>query len=251
MRIYLKVFFVVLLILAFNFLLAKLHWTLPATDEKIMEIFFSLFGVIYAIIVGFAMYIVLDDYNEIKHYIHAEVNELQDLRDYLMWVDNQPKILQEIREKIKTYVEFIIFKDWPYMSKAQNADMDTPPEVYDLMKSINKIKPSNDSDVAALTRLIESIASLNNYRTDRLLSSHERLPGLIKHLIFILSLFIVFTFSLIPVSTFWVNMGLNALNSFGIAFIYFVIIDLDYPFSGVWCIKNEPYQQLLKRVESI
>lgn len=249
MKIYLKTILVVIVVSTLNFALVQCHWSVK--DQNILEIFFALFGVLYAIIMGFAIYVVLNDYNEIRRYIHAEVNELQDLRDYLMWVDNQEDVVKEIKEKIKGYIRFIVGHDWPVMEKGSKIDpddMDTPVEVYELMKSVNKIKPTNESDVSALNRLIETIASLNNYRTDRLISSQEKLPPLIKHIIVMLSLFLMLTFTLIPVESFRVNMLLNSLNTFGIALIYFVIEDLDYPFGGVWVISSDPYQKLLQRL---
>lgn len=247
MIVYLKTLVAVACILTLNYFLAV--YQTFTIEKEVLNVFFGLFGVIYAIIIGFAIYLVLDDYNEVKSYIYAEVNELQDFRDYLMYVDNQDDLVQEIRTKIKQYVQAVVQKEWPAMAKNKDIDMDTPPEIYAIMKSINKIKPTNQSDITALERLIQSIGNITTYRTDRLLASHTKLPALVQHIIFILSLFIVVIFTLIPISNFWVNMGLNALNTFGIALIYFVIIDLNDPFAGVWCISPKPFEDLLKRFE--
>ncbi len=244
MRVYVKTLFVVSLMVLFNYFLA-FHQVLTI-PEHVLNTFFNLFGVLYAIIIGFAIYLVLDDYEEIKHYMQDEVNEIQDLRDYLMYVDNQEDLVKEIRGKIKVYVEMIVKKDWPAMCGSKKINMDTPPEAYDIMKSINKIRVTDPSDSIALEKLMECLAKATDYRSDRLIASRERLPALIRHVIVILSLFLVITFSFIPIQDLRINLGLNALNSFGISLIYFVITDLDYPFGGVWRITSEEFEDLSK-----
>lgn len=247
MKVYLKTFLAMACILVLNYLLT-LHPAF-AIESNLLEIFFNLFGMIYAIIVGFAIYVVLNNYNEIRYYMSNEVNELQCLRDYLMYVDNQDDVKKEIKGKIKLYVESVVYKEWPAMIKSQKIDLDTPRELYDLMTAVNKIQPANASDNMALEKLIGSVSAITVHRTNRLSASLEKLPPLIRHLIFTLSMFIVVAFAFIPASNFWVNMGLNALNSFGIAFIYFVILDLDYPFGGVWCITPESFAELIPKLE--
>lgn len=245
MKVYIKTILVTLVVTAINYWLI-LH-PIASIDTNSLEIFLNLFGVIYAIIVGFAILVVLNNYNEIRLCMNAEINELQDLRDYLMYVDNQDEVKKEIETQIQEYAKYVIEKEWPAMSHYQTIDFDTPSHVYAMMTSINKIKPGNPSDVAALERLINSIAAITTCRTNRLTASVDRLPHLLCHLIVLLSAVLIFSFTMIPIKEIWLNVLLNAVNSFGIALIYFVIIDLDYPFEGVWSIKPEPFHALLKR----
>jgi len=247
MSVYLKTLCVVICILAFNYALT-LHPGIPLSFG-LLEVFFNIFGVLYAIIVGFVIYLVLDNYNDIKSYIDSEINEIQDLRDYLIYVDEQEELKKEIKAKIKKYLDFVIHEEWPAMESYKKIDMDTPPIIYEIMVAINKIKVNNPSDQVALEKLIGSVAGITTYRTNRLSASLERLPMLMRHLIAILSAFIVLSFTLIPIENFWVNMGLNAISGFGISLIYFIIEDLDYPFGGVWSIKPEAFEELMKKLD--
>ncbi len=248
MKVYLKTIFVVILILILNYFLTL--YPLVTIKIETLEIFFNLFGVIYAIIVGFAIYVVLNNYNEIKQYMNCEINELQDLRDYLLYVDEQEEVKKTILEKIKQYAQSVVQKEWVAMSEYKEVDFDTPPEIYEIIKNVNKIKPANESDSIALSRLIETLSHITTYRTNRLTASVDKLPSLLKHLILMLSGVIVFAFTMLPMENIWVNMSLNAVNAFGIALIYFVILDLDYPFSGVWSLQPKPFEDFLKRLES-
>ena len=245
MGVYIKTILVVIAILGFNYLL--ILYPFANIDTNILEVFFSLFGVLYAIIIGFAIYVVLDNYNQVKQCMGKEINELQDLRDYLMYVDDQDEVKEKILKDINAYVQSVISKEWPAMISCQDVDSDTPAEIYAIAQNINTIKTNNPSDSIALERLINSLSAVTTYRTERLVASIEKLPALLRHVIFILSLFIIMVFMLIPITSVWLNMGLNALNSFGIVLIYFVIMDLDYPFGGVWSIRPNPYEKFLQK----
>ena len=248
MRIYFKTFFIVACVMAVTYVLSACvcckQFVIPGNA---LNIFFGLFGVLYAIIIGFAIFEVLNNYNEIKEFMNSEVNELQDLRDYLMYVDGQDEVKQEIGQHIKKYAQAVVNKEWPAMCSYKKLDIDTPEEMYDVMKSVNKIKPANDSDVMALEKLIDTIGTVTTHRTNRITASVEKLPSLLVQLIFILSAFMIVIFALIPIDALIVKMALTAINTFGIAFIYFVIKDLDYPFGGIWSIKPEPFKSFIAR----
>ncbi len=214
-------------------------------EVGILEVFFGVFGVIYAIVAGFIILALLENYNAIKAHIWAEVNALQDLRDYLIYVDNQNDVVDEIKGTIKVYVESVIEKEWPQMISSGKMDMDTPAEIYEVMKSINNIEITNRSDAVALGKLIDTVGEITTHRTNRLYESGEKLPFLLMLFIIILSILVIFTFSLLPVQDMITSFLLNGINIFAVVFIYIVIQDLSRPFRGAWSISNEPYRDLL------
>ena len=235
-----------LAILGFSYLL--IAYPLWHIESGILEVFFGVFGVIYAIVAGFIILVLLENYNAIKAYIWAEVNALQDLRDYLIYVDNQDAVIDEIKGTIKIYVESIIEKEWTGMVGFGKVDMDTSAEVYEVMKSINKIRVTNQSDAVALDKLIDTVGEITTHRTNRLCASGEKLPFLLMLYIVILSVLLVFIFSLIPLQDTITRFLLNGVNVFSVVFIYIIIWDLSHPFNGAWSINNEPYRDLLTKM---
>lgn len=217
-------------------------------EGAILEVFFGVFGVMYAIVAGFIILVLLENYNAIKAHIWAEVNTLQDLRDYLVYVDNQDDVVDEIKEAIKSYVESVIQQEWTEMVSASQVDMDTSAEIYEVMKRINKIEVTNRSDAVALGKLIDTVGEITTHRTNRLYSSGEKLPVLLKLFIIILSVLVVFIFTLLPIQEAIIRFLLNGVNIFAVVYIYIIIWDLNRPFKGVWGIDNEPYRDLLARL---
>ncbi len=216
------------------------------TDQNTLEVFFGVFGVIYAIVAGFIIVVLLENYRAIKGHIWAEVNALQDLRDYLIYVDNQQHVVGEIKGTIKMYVESIITQEWPDMVNCRKINMDTPTTIYAIMQGINRIDVTNSSDAVALSKLIDTLGEITTHRTNRLYASGEKLPFLLMLFIVILSILVVFAFTLLPIEDMTIRILLNGINMFAVVFSYIVIQDLSHPFQGAWCINSEPYQDLLK-----
>jgi len=217
-------------------------------DDNTLEIFFSIFSLVYAIVAGFVIMVLLENYNAINAHIWAEVNALQDLRDYLIYVDNQDGIVEEIKGTIKRYAKSIIDTEWPEMIGSSKLDMDTSTEIYDIMKSINKIEVTNRSDAVALSKLIDTVGHITTHRTNRLASSSEKLPFLLVLFIILSSVLVVFIFTLLPIQDMFIKFLLNGINIFAVIFIYVIIWDLNHPFKGTWSVKNEPYQDFLTNI---
>lgn len=222
-------------------------WHMP---EGPLEIFFGVFGVVYAIIVGFAMYEALSNYSQIRQHMNSEVNELQDLRDYLMYIDGQPEAILQVQRGLRRYAESVVCQEWPAMRANQPLDVDTPPELYGVMEAVKAIVPQGEREMLAVERLINTLAEVTTHRTNRMTASIERLPGLLVQLLAILSLFMIAAFTLISMESAGLKTLLTAANSFGVAFIYFVILDLDYPFHGVWSLQPRPFEQFIARCDA-
>lgn len=223
------------------------------------EVFFGLFGAFYAIIIGFIIFIAMDGYNRVRELISAEVNTLQDLRDYLVFVDHDPNDPQNQNNHVKLrivnalyeYVKVVVEREWPLMSRGKRMTAefrDTPPELLNLMEAVNRIHVSNRSDEVALKLLVDNIAQVTTHRTNRLAACGDRLPGALRHLVFWISLLAVLVFSLLEIPNPYVQMLLSAINVFSITFIYFIVMDLNDPFSGAWRIDQSDFNDLLKRL---
>ncbi|MDM8559833.1 DUF4239 domain-containing protein [Candidatus Parabeggiatoa sp. HSG14] len=245
MKISHSIIIIVLLIFGLNYLLITPLWHI---EDSILEIFFSIFSIIYAIVAGFVIMVLLENYNAINAYIWAEINALQDLRDYLVYVDNQDEVVDKIKRTVKIYAESVIEKEWPEMVSSSKVDMDTSAEIYEVMKSINKIEITNQSDTVALSKLIDTVGNITTHRTNRLYSSYEKLPFLLMLFIIISSFLVVFIFTLLPIQDTIIRFLLNWVNIFAVVFIYIIIWDLSHPFNGTWSISNEPYRDFLTKM---
>jgi len=230
--------FLIIIILAYPF---------TQINENVLEVFFAVFGIIYAIIGGFIIMILLENHMKIKNHIWADINAIQDLRDFLIYVDNQADRVKEIKDTISCYVKSIIEIEWLKMSNNKPLNNDTSEEIYDIMKAVNKIEVANKSDAVALDKLISTIGVITTYRTNRIASSQHKLPALLQFFINVLSILVIIIFSQLDIDVFFVKLLLNGIIIFSVILIYIIIWDLSNPFKGTWRISSKPYEALLNK----
>ncbi|WP_372369235.1 DUF4239 domain-containing protein [Candidatus Uabimicrobium sp. HlEnr_7] len=217
-------------------------------DTGGFEIFFSILGTIYAVMSGFVMLVVLDNYTKIKDHLAEEVNSLQDLRDFLLYVDNQEENVQNVKDKLKVYVDSLVGTEWSSMMKKKKVHVDTSDEIYSLMDSIHKLEISNDSDQVALGKLIEVVGRVTTLRTERLTACSEALPRSLLHVMLLLSWAVIIVFMLVPVGNFFMIVALNGFVAFVVTMIYGMIQDLNNPFKGSWRLKPDLFVDLQKNL---
>lgn len=233
-----------ILILAGGYGLSLGQW--KAVDISVLETFFGAFGTIYAIVIGFVIFQVLDYYNQLKSHISSEINAIQNLRDFLAFIDDHDDEVRETLEHIDDYVASVIEQEWPNMLAEQKTNMDTSVALHQVIKSVNKINPCNQSDIVALEKLIQTISEISTHRTHRLKESRtNRLPPLLKQLVIILSSFIILAFTFLPLEDMVVKVIFSSAMTFAVTLIYFVILDLDNAYTGSWAVTNDRYKELL------
>lgn len=234
-----------MVVVGLNWMLAK---GLPHVhiDSGAASAFFAVLGIVYAILIGFAIYMVASDYGDMRRCVYGEVNQLQNAWEYLSFVDDQPENVALIQESLTRYVEFILSQEWPLMGSVTELEIATPASLKSLMKAVNAIRITNQSDSVSLEKIMECLAAAERHRVDRLVASQQRLPSLVYHLVVLLSVIIVIIFSFLDIEDLGVNLALNGVNGFAIALLCLIIRDIDNPFRGAWTIEPTPFRSLLR-----
>lgn len=209
--------------------------------------FFSIFGMVYAIISGFLLVNVLGRYSNLTNTFEAELNAVEDIRDFLVYVDGeQEESKQEIREALLTYIRSVAGKEWKAMSRFVALDSDTSEELYAVMRAVNKLRLTNESDRVALRSLMEKLSELTTLRTQRISLAKQKLPPRLKLLTFFMSLGLIAAMILVGAGNVLIHMGMVGFITIAVHLLYMIISDLDQPFSGVWNIDKSPLEKIQK-----
>lgn len=214
----------------------------------VMEVFFTIFGAVYAIIAGFVMLVVLNNHSDVRHSVRMEVNALRRLRDFLRYVDDKDAVA-DVRQKIRNYGQSVIQKEWVSMVSRKKTLLATSSEVHDLMDSVGRINPEKANNSHAIGKIFDAVSDVITYRSDRLGASREKLPPMLKFLVFILSVFLMFIFTLMPIEMMILRVVFNVINAFALTYIYLIILDLNNPFRGNWNVTPERMENFLKKVD--
>ena len=230
------------------------------------SVFYTTYGILYAIIIGFILVGALGRYEQLKLAVDSEINVIQNIRDFLIYFSDptsmqraglkgsrsdQISSLLNIRQSLYTYVKSVYEKEWLEMSdKTEMTDPDSTQELKAIIVSVSKLESHDENDSIALTSIINSLSALTNHRTKRIYLSNEEIPPPIMKLLIFMSIFLVSGFFILGVQNMWVHLIMIISFSTTIQLIINLLTDLNNPFSGIWNIDNERYVALAEKIKS-
>lgn len=119
------------------------------------DLFYSVFGVIYAIIIGFILAELLTRFYRLMSCIGDELNAVEDVRDFLVYVDENNEVKKDIKVSLFNYLGVVIDQEWDAMKRSCSSfDSDTSSELYRVMESVENIKVIDQSDGVSLSAII-------------------------------------------------------------------------------------------------
>ena len=235
-------------------------------DLTSWSVFYTTYGILYAIIIGFILVGALGRYEQLKLAVDSEINVIQNIRDFLIYFSDstsiqraelkgsrseQINVLLNIRQALYTYVKSVYEKEWLEMSdKTEMTDPDSTQELKDIIVSVSKLESQDENDSIALTSIINSLSDLTNHRTKRIYLSNEEIPPPIMKLLIFMSIFLVAGFFILGVQNMWVHLIMIISFSATIQLIINLLTDLNTPFSGIWNIDNKRYVALAEKIKS-
>lgn len=214
--------------------------------------FFTVFGVIYAIVAGLLVAELLGRYHRLSKVVQDELNAIEDVRDFLIYINGQHAVKRGIYTTLADYVVSVAHREWEQMKQRRRTvaiDTDTSPELYDVMRAVERIDVKDESDQVALAALIGRIAEITTYRTERLHMSGHLLSPAIKALVAFMSAIVIGGFVLMSVGSIWVQVFMVFSAAVAVYLLMAVIIDLHYPFDGMWKITRAPFLSVIQHLE--
>jgi hypothetical protein len=230
------------------------------------NVFYTSYGILYAIIIGFILIGALGRYEQLKLAVDSEINVIQNIRDFLIYFSDtsskqhlelkisrseQNIVLLNIRQSLFNYVKSVYEKEWLEMAdKTEMTDPDSTQELKGIIVSVSKLESQDENDSIALTSIINSLSELTNHRTKRIYLSNEEIPPPIMKLLIFMSIFLVAGFLLMGVQNIWVHLIMIISFSTTIQLIINLLTDLNNPFSGIWNIDNKRYVALAEKIKT-
>ena len=225
------------------------HYKEIYEDVAAWSAFFSVFGIVYAIVAGFLLVTVLTKYSDLSQALENELNAIETVRDFLTYLDDeQDKVKMSIKIALSHYTTSLLSKEWLEMSDPREPmDSDTSEELYEVMRKSKNITVQTKNEAIVYTAIIENISDITKLRTRRIALANERLPPRLKILMIFMSIVIIATFMLLGVQNIYTHVTILVCLCISIHLLYMVIEDLDHPFYGIWNINRMPLEELVKR----
>lgn len=239
---------------AFAVILARhhIHYEGIVEDVSAWSAFFTVFGVVYAIVAGFLLVSVLTRYGALSQTIEDELNAVEAIRDFFVYLSEQQQAPPRVvNNSLAKYVESVAKVEWEEMADAAiPTNSDTSEELYAVMRSTGAIHVTGERDNAILSAVIASVSDLAKMRTRRIALANERLPPRLRLLLLFMSFVLIVSFLAMGVQSGIAHVFMTSSVSISAYLLYWIIADLDHPFYGFWNIDRGPLDDLIKRFES-
>lgn len=138
---------------------------------------YATLGVIYGVLLGFAVVTVWEQYQEAEDDVREEsglLEALLQLAEELPERDREP-VLNDLR----TYLTAVIDEEWPAMAARQGGSADATTALRRLQERYLRLEPESSLETTLRDRSFDLIIQLNEIRRQRLASAEGALPPVI------------------------------------------------------------------------
>jgi ABC-type multidrug transport system fused ATPase/permease subunit len=228
-------------------LLAVVRW-MPSVrheaDEGAKGVFFSMVGVLYAVLLAFVVVLVWSDFVDAGTTSQQEVTRLSNLARGAAVFPEVDSF--RIRARIVTYAREVAKSEWKTMAHG-NASPTAQTAYQAIWSAYYGLKPQGDQENAWYSESVSRLNDLGEARRSRLLASKATVPApmwLLLIIGFVVSIGWTYLFKMRRVTAHAVAVGsIAALTSF----VLFLIFALQHPFAGDVKISPEPFTQIAEQ----
>jgi Protein of unknown function (DUF4239) len=199
------------------------------TNNEVAGFKFATVGVIYAVLLGFAVIVVWEKFSEAENDVALEAGAATTIYRLSVGIKGEPGAA--LRDGMTVYLRSAMADDWPAMKHGQGSAAATH-ALGDLYTALLRDVPSTASGTAVFTEVLHQLDVLTQARRARIVMSAGIVPGIVWLVLFG-GAFIVIGFTFFFGTA---NLRAQTLMTGALTVLIFsgllVIIAIDHPFAG-------------------
>ena len=225
------------------------HHSVLKPYNDISGFIYANIGVIYAVVFGLVIFNVGAEYNGAKQLVEHESAEAYQLYRDLNLYPNRveaDKVLVTLRNFTLSVVhdEFPAIKALKWDSKYQPS-LATHKASSDLWVAIAQIVPRNLHEQSLYNEILKDVNSLSQYRVKRRVMARDDLPGVLWAVVVFGGLITITFSALFGHENVRVHILITAILALMVSSGVFVIVTLNFPFSGNLSVSPDGYEYLI------
>jgi hypothetical protein len=230
-----------LFLIAVDQLVSKVKHKCPSTNENVKTTKFIIgnIGNFYGIFLGFMVFILWSNHQELENSIISEATEL-----YFVWENSHEfptAVSQTINHNLHNYVSSIGRDEWVSMANGK-ASLQTQQAQKMLYSSLLHYQPQTLALQAVYAQSLNSLAHAIELRNSRINKINSPIPTAWYIMACISALFMAVLFAL---ENKLINFSMHVILYVFLSFYLTAITVLSYPFTGFFAFSNQPFQNLI------
>jgi Protein of unknown function (DUF4239) len=186
-------------------------------------------GVTYAVLLGFMLYNVWDNFRSAEVNVAQEANSLVSIYRFADGLPDATR--QEVQQDARRYAQIMIQEEWPEMAQRSFSPAGFA-VTQDLWKTLVKAGKDPAAQEADLKQAIEELSSLTQHRRVREIESETYLPGLLWMVLLVGGIITIFSSCLLACENFRLHFVLVLCLSLLLGITLLAIAEIDRPYQG-------------------
>jgi hypothetical protein len=224
----------------------ELH--LAHTDVNVaIAAYVATIATVYAVLLAFVVFVVWGQLNEARHLVESEGNELENMLRLTQAIAEPAR--SNARQALLAYAEAVVREEWSANRAARNRRPEQVEPAHGsldaLWGAVSAIEPSGHSEEVVYEQILGRFDELTTMRSKRLMMDEQRMHPIMWTLLIGGAVFTVGSMMFFQLESAWLHAVLSALVGGVLAFILYLVSDLDDPFHGIWQVEVEPISRVL------
>ncbi len=220
------------------------RWVAPAAwlhaNNEVAGNYLQTLGTIYAVLLAFVVFVVWQQHNEARSAVETEANELSDLYRTIQALPGS----QGVAANIHAYGRLVANEEWTAMARG-GWSKEAALALEEIWQALRGVEPRGGREEALYAEALARFNDLSDARSRRLYCSLLRLPPSLWVLLLTNGGLVVGSMWIFGLESFLAHALMTMALAGSIAFILFLVADLDNPFWGSWRVKPDAFRRAL------
>jgi hypothetical protein len=200
-----------------------------STNNEVAGFKFATVGVLYAVLLGFAVIVVWEKFSDAEHEVAQEAGASATIYRLSNGISTPASV--EIHDALSFYLRTAIAKDWPAMEHG-HASAEATHALNNLYTTTLRFRPADPRETVLLTEILHQLDIVGEARRDRLVMASGIVPGIVWLVLFGgATLTIGFTF-FFGTENLRAQTIMTGMLSVLILSALLTIVAIDHPFAG-------------------
>ncbi|MEU0005274.1 hypothetical protein ABZ079_13500 [Streptomyces sp. NPDC006314] len=218
----------------------------PSETPDVIEYMTMWIGVVYAIVLGLAIAGVWEARSSAQDHVQSEAQALHEIWERVRVYP--PDIRDRVRDDVDAYAGYVVHTEWKTMAHDESVTDRGTELLRRVRQDVTDYQPRSDFEAQAYQPLLDQTAAADQARNARADSTEPTMPpvvwwGLLAGAVITIGM--VFALQIRRTKR---ELVLAGLFSATIAFMLFLIWDLDAPYSRGIAVTAEPFLKLFPNV---
>jgi Protein of unknown function (DUF4239) len=226
------------------------RWWVPSgwlhANNEVAGNYLQTLGTIYAVLLAFVVFVVWQQHNETRSAVEGEVNELCDFHRTISALPGT----EPVRVRIRAYAQLVVDEEWASMATGQ-VSRKAAAALESIWLALQQVEPGGKRQEVLYAEVLARFNDLSDARSRRLYCGLLRLPPSLWILLLTNGGLVVGSMWIFGLESFVAHGLMTAALAISIAFMLFLVADLDNPFWGAWRIDPNPFERAVEPLPTV